>query len=149
PVPSTVADLIPALETVLRTRAAHRMPVQRYDVRRPDGSMEVHYWMPLNSPVLDSEGEVRYILHQAEDITAHLMDRAAAEAAEHRASHILERMGDGVLLLDSQLRIVYVNPAGERLMQVPRDRVIGQPARTVFPGVLDPDAERHYERVIS
>src|SRR5690606_4677355 len=55
----------------------------------------------------------------------------------------------GVLLLDSQLRIVYVNPAGERLMQVPRDRVIGQPARTVFPGVLDPDAERHYERVIS
>ena len=34
---SGVTNLRASLETVLRTRAPHRMAVQRYDVRRPDG----------------------------------------------------------------------------------------------------------------
>lgn len=51
PEPSGVANLRASLETVLRTRAKHRMAVQRYDLRRPGGAWEVRYWAPLNIPV--------------------------------------------------------------------------------------------------
>lgn len=36
--PSGVANLRSSLETVLRTRAVHRIAAQRYDLRRPDGA---------------------------------------------------------------------------------------------------------------
>ena len=38
PAPTGVANLRASLETVLRRGAPHAMPVQRYDLRRPDGT---------------------------------------------------------------------------------------------------------------
>jgi signal transduction histidine kinase/ActR/RegA family two-component response regulator len=63
-------NLRASLETVLRTGAAHAMPVQKYDIRRPDsGEFEERYWKPLNTPVI-VHGEVAYIIHSAEDVTS-------------------------------------------------------------------------------
>jgi PAS domain S-box-containing protein len=48
------------------------MAVQHYDIRRPaseGGGFEERYWSPLNSPVLDQQGNVRYIIHWVEDVT--------------------------------------------------------------------------------
>jgi two-component system sensor kinase FixL len=45
------------------------MPVQKYDIRRPDGAFEERYWSPLNTPVLDGNGAVSWIIHQVEDVT--------------------------------------------------------------------------------
>lgn len=48
------------------------MSVQRYDIRRPEhegGGFEERYWSPINSPVLDGAGRVRYVIHKAEDVT--------------------------------------------------------------------------------
>src|SRR6476646_9052024 len=77
PEPSGVANLRASLETVLRTRAPHRMAVQRYDLRRPDGSWEVRYWAPQNVPVLAPDGAVRYILHNVHDVTDLAVQREA------------------------------------------------------------------------
>jgi len=57
---------------VLRTRQPDTIALQKYDVRRPDsdgGGFEERYWNAVNSPVLDEQGEVKYIIHRAEDIT--------------------------------------------------------------------------------
>ena len=48
------------------------MPVQRYDIRRPEaegGGFVERYWSPLNSPVLDEQGKVAYLVHRVEDVT--------------------------------------------------------------------------------
>ncbi len=45
------------------------MPVQKYDIRGPDGSFEAKYWSP-GIPVLSPSGELLYILHRVEDVTA-------------------------------------------------------------------------------
>src|ERR1700755_1638603 len=37
-------------------RAADTMAVQKYDIRRPDGSFESKYWSPKNLPVLSASG---------------------------------------------------------------------------------------------
>ncbi|HEY0094303.1 MAG TPA: PAS domain-containing protein, partial [Archangium sp.] len=58
---SGVRNLRASLETVLRTRAPHRMAVQRYDVEAPGGSWAVRYWAPYNVPVLGPDGDVLYL----------------------------------------------------------------------------------------
>jgi PAS domain S-box-containing protein len=101
PEASGVAKLRASLETVLRTRAPHRMAVQRYDLQRPDGTWELRYWAPHNVPVLAPDGTVRYILHHVLDITDLVLEREATAAAERREAElraVLEAMRDGVFL---------------------------------------------------
>lgn len=57
---------------VLQTRMPDTIALQKYDVRRPDsegGGFEERYWNAVNSPVLDEQGKVKYIIHRAEDMT--------------------------------------------------------------------------------
>jgi two-component system sensor kinase FixL len=64
-----VSNLRASLERVLRTRRPDAMAVQKYDIRRPDGSFEERYWSPLNTPVPNQDGEVEWIIHRVEDVT--------------------------------------------------------------------------------
>jgi PAS domain-containing protein len=64
-----VRNVSASLNAVLRDKAEHTLPVQRYDLRRPDGAWEVRYWKPRNIPILDANGEVEFIVHQTEDVT--------------------------------------------------------------------------------
>ena len=67
-----VRNLRASLQRVLAEKRPDRMPVQHYDIRRPEaegGGFEERYWSPLNSPVLGEDGEVRYIIHWVEDVT--------------------------------------------------------------------------------
>ena len=64
-----VSNLRASLE---RARDEHRldvMAVQQYDIRQPGGEFEVRYWSPVNKPVLDNRGRLRYIIHRVEDVT--------------------------------------------------------------------------------
>ena len=73
-----------SLERVLSQRAADSMAVQKYDVRGPDGVWRVKYWSPRNVPVLAASGEVRYILHRVEDVTALVEASERGEALQGR-----------------------------------------------------------------
>jgi len=69
-----VANLRSSLERVLVQRAPDAMAMQKYDVPRHDGSgFEERYWSPSNFPVCDADGNVRYIMHRVEDITAYVL----------------------------------------------------------------------------
>ncbi|MDN4058413.1 CheR family methyltransferase [Massilia sp. YIM B02769] len=59
-----------SLEQVLASRQSDRLPDLRYDVARPDGSVEERWWRPVSAPVLDPDGMVEAILHHADDVTA-------------------------------------------------------------------------------
>ncbi len=72
PTADGVRNLRNSLVRVLATRRPDRMPVQKYDIRRPEtggGGFEERYWSPLNTPVLGSDGKVQYIVHWVEDVT--------------------------------------------------------------------------------
>lgn len=58
PTADGVRNLRDSLERVLHTHLPDAMAVQKYDIRRPDGSFEKRYWSPLNVPVLDDQGGV-------------------------------------------------------------------------------------------
>ncbi len=65
-------NLRASIERVLETRNPDQQTSQRYDVRRPPeegGAFEVRHWNWFNYPVLDADGRVTHIIHQAEEVT--------------------------------------------------------------------------------
>ena len=90
-----VTNLRASLMRVLQTRQRDVMPIQKYDIPKDGaagGEFEVHYWKPLNSPVLDAAGNVTYIIHAVEDVTEQVMKQQAAEAGEARFRQIADAM---------------------------------------------------------
>jgi PAS domain S-box-containing protein len=82
-----VSNLRASLERVLHHRKPDTMAVQKYDVRRPaaeGGGFEERYWSPVNSPVLDADGKVAWIIHRVEDVTefVHLKQRGTEQQRE-------------------------------------------------------------------
>ncbi|MFP5222810.1 MAG: ATP-binding protein [Acidobacteriota bacterium] len=72
PATEGVRNLNVSLHRVLQTRAPDAMPVQKYDIRKPEnegGGFETRFWSPLNSPVLNPDGSLAYVIHRVEDIT--------------------------------------------------------------------------------
>jgi len=67
-----VKNLNASLECVLKNKVPDTMAVQKYDIRRPlseGGGFEERYWSPINTPVLNQNNEVQYIIHRVEDVT--------------------------------------------------------------------------------
>lgn len=65
-------NLSESLNRVLNSRESDTMPVQKYDVRKPEsegGQFEARYWSPANFPVIDDDGRLAYIIHRVEDVT--------------------------------------------------------------------------------
>lgn len=65
-----VKNLKESLRRVEALKMADAMAVQRYPIPRPDGTFEERYWTVVNSPVRGPDGELAYIVHRAEDVTA-------------------------------------------------------------------------------
>jgi len=65
------------------------MALQRYDVPRPaslGGGFEERYWSPLDTPVLDAEGRVAYLIHRVEDVTESVKTEARLKALQRQQS---------------------------------------------------------------
>jgi anti-anti-sigma regulatory factor len=90
-----VANLRASLARVLSGRRADTMAVQKYDIRRPEaegGGFEERYWSPVNSPVLDPDGAVAFIIHRVEDVTAFVrLERQGGERIASMEAEILRR----------------------------------------------------------
>ena len=69
----SAADGVSAVQAsllkVLKTRERDVMPVTRYDVRGSHGPFEVHWWEIDNTPILDKDGYVRWIITRGVDVT--------------------------------------------------------------------------------
>ncbi|HUA90027.1 MAG TPA: ATP-binding protein, partial [Steroidobacteraceae bacterium] len=83
-------NLRASLDRVVRTRQPDTMPVQKYDIRGPDGAFQVRHWSPKNLPVLSAAGDLLYILHRVEDVTE-LVRASEAGAALRGRTQEMER----------------------------------------------------------
>lgn len=67
-----VHNLNASLQRVLATARPDSMAVQKYAIRVPEeqgGGFEERYWSPVNTPVIDHQGRIAYIIHRVEDVT--------------------------------------------------------------------------------
>ena len=76
PTADGVRNLRASLERVLVDGRPETMPLQRYDVRSAPKSgrgFEARFWSPHNAPVFDEQGNVRFLIHRATDVTESVM----------------------------------------------------------------------------
>lgn len=71
-------ELAASLDRVQRLGTRDRMGLVRYDIPTPDGSFELRYWLPVNAPIFDADGRLRWIVHQVEDVTEYVRLKEAA-----------------------------------------------------------------------
>ena len=118
-----------SLAQVLATGQPDRMPVVRYDVRRPaaeGGGFEERYWSPLNMPVLADDGRIEYIVHRVEEATVK-SNRSAVE--------ILESITEGFFTLDRKWCFGYVNAEAHRILGVEVGSLTRRVIWEVYPGL--------------
>ena len=70
------ANIFDSLRVVAETGQPHAMAVQRYDIRNQAGVFVERYWRPVNSPVLDENGELIFILNEVLDVTGKILRKA-------------------------------------------------------------------------
>jgi PAS domain S-box-containing protein len=138
---SALRALEASLDAAVQTGTSQRIERQRYNLASSDGGSEARYRDVVNIPVRGSDGIVRYVLHQAVDVTerVHEAEAAAQVAAKaaRRAERIIERMGDAHCVLDRDLRIRCVNAAAERVLGIARASLVGRSHWEVFPASID------------
>src|SRR5579871_1726394 len=125
PAATGVTNLTASLSHVLQQRAPHTMPVQKYDIRRPEsdgGGFEERYWSPVNSPVLGGDGEVAYILHRVEDVTAQHEEHEALKQSERNlermVSNVPGMMFRVIIFPNGAVQYTYVSDACRELFAV-------------------------------
>ena len=92
PTSTGVSDMRASLERVLATRRPDALPGLKYDIAGPDGTFEERWWSPVNSPILDENGEVEAIIHNANDVTDDRRAEAALRDSERRAQLLLAEL---------------------------------------------------------
>jgi PAS domain S-box-containing protein len=102
---SSAASLRLSLTRVLETRQHDDMGVLKYDLRKPDsqgGGFEERFWTASNTPILDANGEILWILNQAEDVTSQVRASNEHSTQERRVK-------------DQDIQIALLNTANREL----------------------------------
>ncbi len=84
------ARLRASLQRVMTTQEADQLPRQRYDVERPGGGFEEHYWDAWNTPILREDGQLEFILHTVDEVTDRML--ALSERKQNERDAFLVRL---------------------------------------------------------
>jgi PAS domain S-box-containing protein len=118
---------------------AGRDYVGEWQARRKDGAL---IWIAVTTTRFqDDAGAALGYIGVATDITARKRAEDALRQREERFRHIVESAAEGILDIDRDFEMTYVNPAVATLLGYTVDELIGQPALTVI-------ADEFRERVL-
>lgn len=140
PIDTELRNLRASLENVLKTCKLDTMAIKEYEIinfesENPDGN--AIWWKPLNSIVLDKSGNVKYIIHQLEDVTElenlkreqgatkKLMLDAVA-TRENFLDITLNSLPVLVSYVDKNLIYRYVNHTYEKWFKTSRELTLGK-----------------------
>jgi PAS domain S-box-containing protein len=105
------------------------------------------------SPIYDGVGKVIGAASIARDITEKKAAereiqraRLAVDAAEKQTAEILQSIAEGVMVLDRDYTISYINEQGTILTNTTREGILGKNYLEFFPGVKGSNFHENYER---
>jgi PAS domain S-box-containing protein len=155
--PEDRQHVVATVQRTLENRGGHELA---YRIVRPDG--EVRWLQAHGHLVLDEQGNPERLVGVCRDVTdqrtaeLNAARAAAAEAAQHevekahaRLSQIFNRITDPFTVLDRELRVVYANDTGARLIGKPVSELIGRRVTELTPEVKDSPFAKAYEKVLA
>jgi PAS domain S-box-containing protein len=175
-----VARLRASLDQVRQNKVADTMAVQQYDVRRPGSDeFETRYWSVVNSPVLDHDRNLVYIINRGEDITEYIrlkQRQARQQPVEEQLQIHVDQMEAEILaraldlqLTNRQLRLLAAveyaddailtktvagvitswNAGAEKLYGYSEQEILGQPVSVLVPCEYADEARAMVEESVS
>jgi PAS domain-containing protein len=127
--------LLSSLEHVLKYREPHQLPMQRYDSVDEKGPVLERYWKASNSPVLNDDSEVIYIVHTAEEITDKIIAEKRKDAIRDIEKAYNLFMSAPVILCIVKGEDPIIELANEGMLKVwgRTSEVVGKPLLQVIP----------------
>jgi PAS domain S-box-containing protein len=116
----------------LRQAAATRQTVT-YEVRQESASGQRLFSRMAVVPHMDEKGSVRGLVVLALDVTAQRQAEEALRASEERYRLVVENMGEGLVVVDEDGLVTYVNDSLCTMVGLARDQLLGQRSLTFFP----------------
>ena len=175
-----VARLRASLDQVRQNKVADTMAVQQYDVRRPGSDeFETRYWSVVNSPVLDHDRNLVYIINRGEDITEYIrlkQCQARQQPVEEQLQIHVDQMEAEILaraldlqVTNRQLRLLAAveyahdailtetvaglitswNAGAEKLYGYSEQEILGQPVSVLVPREYADEARAMVEETVS
>ena len=135
----------PQLDQVLSGGGGTWYEDQEVPLRR-DGRMEPTWWTYSYSPVRGGDGTIEGVMVLAQETTARVQAEARVRTLADRLGRVLESMTDGFLILDLDWRFTFVNAEASRLVERPREELIGQSVWTAFPKSRGSHIEEGFRR---
>lgn len=157
-----VLNLTLSLMEVLTTKSPHSMKIQKYDIPvRGEQEFEVRYWNPENRPILDTSGEVLYIIHSVTDVTQTILAEKRADSkdilnhqlqeahkvlkkSEEHFQAIMKANSDAISLSDKNGKITAANSAYYNLYGYTEKEIIGKKFFITFPEDKRKHAQKQY-----
>lgn len=147
--PNVSEDIRMSLASCIATKKTNELPLQRYDISNNDGTFWEMYWRVVHTPVLDTDGEIEFIIHTAVDVT----DNVAANFREEKIKS-LEPANN--LFTQSSLAI-HIFKGPEMIISLANnttldlwnrdETVIGKPLREVLPELFSQKYPEVIDRV--
>jgi signal transduction histidine kinase/CheY-like chemotaxis protein len=88
---AAIANLQRSFARVRDTLRPDTVAVQRYDIPTASGGTEERWWSSRNSPVLDDDGVLEFIVQQTEDVTEFVRLQASRELASAQTAELRDR----------------------------------------------------------
>jgi PAS domain S-box-containing protein len=135
-----MAALRSSLMRVLESGAPDTLPVMRWEIEGPDacgGGREERYWRATNTPVRGADGEIAYIIHHVEDVTAGERERRAERAAlresEEFARMIVESVTEyAIFTMNLDGAVQSWNLGAKKVLGYEEGEIVGRHASIIF-----------------
>jgi len=110
------------------------MDIQKYDIRRPDGSFEERYWSPVNSPVLGTDRRIEYLIHRVEDVTEFMRQKTDPTGNTRELRARMEQMEAEIFHNSQQLQAAnrLLHDANVQLSQAKSEAEAANRAKSTF-----------------
>ena len=134
PAATGASNLRASLDRVCQTAAADTMAIQKYDIRRPDGTFEERYWSPINSPVLGADRRIEYLIHRVEDVTEFVRRKSQPASHTIEIRTRMEQMEAEIFHNSQQLQVAnqQLHDANAQLLQAKAEAEAANRAKSTF-----------------
>ncbi len=131
---ATISNWRASLDRVRETCAPDTMAIQRYDIRRPDGSLEERFWSPINSPVLAQNRRIEYFIHRVVDVTEYVRRKSRTGEEAHQPLTAMEQMEAEIFANSAALETAnrQLHDANVQLQQAKVDADTANRAKSTF-----------------
>lgn len=101
-----------SLDKALQTKQVDYLDIIRYGIQRSEedgGGIYEGYWEASHTPVLDSQGNVQYLIQRTSDVTERELAKQAQQESEEKFKFMTDTVPELIYTSDADGKLTYVN----------------------------------------